>query len=93
MKKKIKKETDFTDVAVYHNLFGWWTDVDCYFIIKKWINEDKDNRLEIINRLGGIDQAVKKLAEKADQCFDANVGITWSYLEDIWNMIIKEERS
>lgn len=92
LEEKIKTETDFTDVAVYNNLLGFWTDVDCYTLIYNWTNEDKNNRIEIINQLGGIDAAVKILAYRADKYFDANVGITWEFLEDIWNTIVKEQK-
>ena len=33
LEEKIKTETDFTDVAVYNNLLGFCTDVDCYTLI------------------------------------------------------------
>ena len=36
-----------------------------------------------------MDSAITELAMRANQCFDANDGINWSYLEIIWGMIVK----
>ena len=74
---------------LYEYMFGWWSDEDCKKVIEDWILEDKEKRIEIIKNLGGMDSAITELAMRANQCFDANDGINWSYLEIIRGMIVK----